>query len=161
MLKGVSLSAKEGSVMNDWTEQLLNYLPCLTDKRNKCISGTKKKVKKKKVKRMCRSWSLCTLYLHACQVRVIVGDSDLLLCLCDVIRRCLTPLCVDSARHDGRHSFISGIDFLQLNLLKEFPCNHQQIKIQAVGERRLVRACRCVCSLESCRRSGKIIDRLL
>ena len=44
MLKGVYLSAKEG-VMNDWTEQLLNYLPCLTDKRNKCISGKKIKYK--------------------------------------------------------------------------------------------------------------------
>ena len=30
--------------------------------------------------------SLCTLYLHTCQVRVIVGDWSLLLCLCHVFR---------------------------------------------------------------------------
>ena len=39
-------------------------------------------------------WSLCTLYLHACQVRVTVGDSvrSLLLCLCDVFRMLINSL---------------------------------------------------------------------
>ena len=27
-------------------------------------------------------WSLCTLYLHACQARVTVGDSGLCCCTC-------------------------------------------------------------------------------
>ena len=27
-------------------------------------------------------WSLCTLYLHACQVRVTVGNSGLCCCTC-------------------------------------------------------------------------------
>ena len=27
-------------------------------------------------------WSFCTLYLHACQVRVTVGDSGLCCCAC-------------------------------------------------------------------------------
>ena len=30
----------------------------------------------------CALWSLCTLYLHACQVRVTVGDSGLCCCTC-------------------------------------------------------------------------------
>ena len=37
-------------------------------------------------------WSLCTLYLHACHVRVTVGDSGLCCCVCvvvDVDRFCL------------------------------------------------------------------------
>ena len=43
--------------------------------------------------------SLCTLYLHACQVRVTVGDSDLCCCACVTYFECwLTPLSVDSAR---------------------------------------------------------------
>ena len=33
--------------------------------------------------RMYLWWSLCTLYLHACQVRVTVGDSGL--CCCDCV----------------------------------------------------------------------------
>ena len=37
--------------------------------------------------------SLCTLYLHACQVRVTVGDSGLCCCICVMyIERQLTPL---------------------------------------------------------------------
>ena len=32
--------------------------------------------------RMYLWWSLCTLYLHACQVRVTVGDSGLCCCTC-------------------------------------------------------------------------------
>ena len=44
-------------------------------------------------------WSLCTLYLHACQVRVTVGDSGLYCCICVTsFGRWLTPLCVDSAQ---------------------------------------------------------------
>ena len=34
------------------------------------------------VLRMYLWWSLCTKYLHACQVRVTVGDSDLCCCTC-------------------------------------------------------------------------------
>ena len=34
------------------------------------------------VLRMYLWWSLCTLYLHACQVRVTVGDSGLCCCTC-------------------------------------------------------------------------------
>ena len=46
---------------------------------------------------MCPWWSLCTLYLHACQVRVTVGDSGLC-CPCVTYFKCwLTPLWVDSA----------------------------------------------------------------
>ena len=44
-------------------------------------------------------WSLCPLYLHACQVRVAVGDSGL--CCCTRVtyfKNKLTPLLVDSAR---------------------------------------------------------------
>ena len=36
------------------------------------------------VMRMYLSWSLCAFYLHACQVRVTVGDSGL--CRCIVLR---------------------------------------------------------------------------
>ena len=32
--------------------------------------------------RMYLRWSLCSLYLHACQVRVTVGDSGLCCCTC-------------------------------------------------------------------------------
>ena len=32
--------------------------------------------------RMYLWWSLCALYLHACQVRVTVGDSGLCCCTC-------------------------------------------------------------------------------
>ena len=32
--------------------------------------------------RMYLWWSLCTLYLHACWVRVTVGDSGLCCCVC-------------------------------------------------------------------------------
>ena len=31
-------------------------------------------------------WSLCTLYLHACQVRVTIGDSGLCCCTCFVFQ---------------------------------------------------------------------------
>ena len=44
-------------------------------------------------------WSLCTLYLHACQLRVTVGDSGH--CCCTGVtyfESKLTPLLVDSAR---------------------------------------------------------------
>ena len=41
-------------------------------------------------------WSLCTLYLHAFQVRVTVGDSGLCCCASVTsVKRQLTPLCVD------------------------------------------------------------------
>ena len=44
-------------------------------------------------------WSLCTLYLHACQVRVTVGGSGLCRCTCVTsLERYLTPLCVDPSR---------------------------------------------------------------
>ena len=41
------------------------------------IRRIKKKKKKKKKLRLYLWWNLCTLYLHACQVRVTVGDSGL------------------------------------------------------------------------------------
>ena len=42
-------------------------------------------------------WSLCTLNLHAYQVRVTVGDSGLCCCTCVTYFKCwLTSLCVDS-----------------------------------------------------------------
>ena len=31
---------------------------------------------------MCHKWSLCTLYFHACQVRVTVGNTGLCYCTC-------------------------------------------------------------------------------
>ena len=37
----------------------------------------KNKNKQKQQQRMYLWWSLCTLYLHACQVRVTIGDSRL------------------------------------------------------------------------------------
>ena len=41
-------------------------------------------------------WSLCTLYLHTCQVGVTVGDSGLGCCTCvTCFERWLTPLHVD------------------------------------------------------------------
>ena len=47
------------------------------------------------LKRMYFWWSLCTLYLHACQVRVAVGDSGLCCCSCvTYFKHKLTPLCV-------------------------------------------------------------------
>ena len=47
-------------------------------------------------------WSLCTLYLHACQVRVTVSDSGLCCWTCvTYFKRWLTPLYVDSARALG------------------------------------------------------------
>ena len=46
--------------------------------------------------RMSLWWSLRTLYLHARQVRVTVGDSGLFCCACvKSFERELTPLCVD------------------------------------------------------------------
>ena len=45
------------------------------------------------LKKMYVWWSLCTLNLHACQVRVTVVDSGLcLLCLCDVFRALINSL---------------------------------------------------------------------
>ena len=42
-------------------------------------------------------WSLCTLCLHACQVRVTIGDSSLCCCTCVMyLEHQLTPMCVDS-----------------------------------------------------------------
>ena len=47
--------------------------------------------------RMYLWWSLCTLYLHACQVRVTVHDSGLCCCTCGTcFKHYLTPLGVDS-----------------------------------------------------------------
>ena len=47
-------------------------------------------------------WSLCTLYLLACQVRVTVGDSGLCcVCLTSFERFSVTPLCVDYRIHPG------------------------------------------------------------
>ena len=47
--------------------------------------------------RMYLWWSLCTLCLHACQVRVTVGDSGLCCCICvTYFERKLTPLLVDT-----------------------------------------------------------------
>ena len=41
-------------------------------------------------------WSLCTLYILVCQVRVTIGDSGLCCCVCVTsVERQLTPLCVD------------------------------------------------------------------
>ena len=38
--------------------------------------------KKEEEKRMYLRWNSCTLYLHACQVRVTVGDTGLCCCTC-------------------------------------------------------------------------------
>ena len=38
------------------------------------------------------SWSLCILYLHACQVKVAVGDSGLCCCTCYVFRALINSL---------------------------------------------------------------------
>ena len=49
--------------------------------------------------RMCLWWSLCTLCLLACQVRVTVGDSGLCWWFCVMAFKCqLTPLCVVSVK---------------------------------------------------------------
>ena len=49
------------------------------------------------VERMFLWWSLCTLYLHVCQVRVIIDDSGLCCCTCvTYFQRWLTLLCGDS-----------------------------------------------------------------
>ena len=40
-------------------------------------------------------WSLCTLYLHACQVRVIIGESGLCCTCVTYFERWLTPLNVE------------------------------------------------------------------
>ena len=45
-------------------------------------------VHSKKKKRMYLWWGLCTLYLHACQVRVTVGDSGLHCCTCVTTLEC-------------------------------------------------------------------------
>ena len=46
--------------------------------------------------RMYLWWSLCTLYLHACQLRVAVGDSGLCCCACIAcFKQWLAPLCED------------------------------------------------------------------
>ena len=50
----------------------------------------------KLLKRMYLWWSLCTLHLHACQVRVTVGDSGLCCTCVTYFEHQLTPLCVDS-----------------------------------------------------------------
>ena len=43
-------------------------------------------------------WSFCTLYLHACQLRVTIGNSGLCCCTCvTYFERRLTSLLVDSA----------------------------------------------------------------
>ena len=43
-------------------------------------------------------WSLYTLYLHACQVRVTLGDSGLCCCACATsVEPKLTPLCLGFA----------------------------------------------------------------
>ena len=55
-------------------------------------------------------WSLCTLYLLACQVRVTVGDSGLCCCTCDTyFERQLTFLCIESAKTAYRELRISSI----------------------------------------------------
>ena len=44
---------------------------------------------------LCLWWILCTLYLHACQVKVTVSDSGLCCCTCvTYFERELTPLSV-------------------------------------------------------------------
>ena len=63
-------------------------------------------------------WSLCTLYLYACQVKVTIGDSGLCCCTCVMcFERQLTPLGVDSTRvHNktlqffefSKHQYVSG-----------------------------------------------------
>ena len=41
-------------------------------------------------------WSVCTLCLLACQVRVTVDNSSLCCCLCDIFRALINVLFVDS-----------------------------------------------------------------
>ena len=67
---------------------------------------------------MCFWWSLCTLYLHVCQVRVTVGDSGLCCCACDTyLERQLTPLCVDYDVGYDRPIFIKISTFLLFALV--------------------------------------------
>ena len=67
---------------------------------------------------MCLWWSLRTLYLHACQVRVTVGDSGLCCTCVTYFERLLTPLSVDSARAFGDSFFVSDF-FPQHSVLIE------------------------------------------
>ena len=60
-------------------------------------------------------WRLCTLYLHACQVGVTVGDSGLCCCTCvTCFEHKITPLCVNPASFiigdcQFAHSFIAQL----------------------------------------------------
>ena len=65
---------------------------CKNDKaKYNCLSGILFKDL-----RMYLWWSLCTMYLHTCQVRVTVGNSGLCCCITYFVHCGLTPLCVDS-----------------------------------------------------------------
>ena len=67
-------------------------------KKKKKKSNTKTNPHNNKTPKQCKQlwWSLCTSYLHACQVRVTVGDSGLRCCvLVASLERSLTALFVD------------------------------------------------------------------
>ena len=66
--------------------------------------------------RMYLWWSSCTLFWHACQVRVTV-DSGLCCCACYVFQRWLTPLCVDAVLVS---STSTGLNLLQVCILVGF-----------------------------------------
>ena len=90
-----------------WNVEELETLPAgtLPGSRRKrkhfiCISeterGPERSCKINTHGRMHFWWSLCTLYLHACRVRVTVGDSGLCCCTCvTYFEPWLAPLCVD------------------------------------------------------------------
>ena len=71
---------------------------------------------------MYRRWSLCTLYLHACQARFTVGDSGLCCCTCVAYFEWqLTPLCVDPCPYSlAKVSIVSIVDNQHDELVTEF-----------------------------------------
>ena len=90
---GVTVSASADSSARGWCAWLLTSTPshrcfCLSlCTENKAqVHVTKKNhfdIIYVYLQRMYLWWSLCTLYLHACQVRVTTGDSGL--CCCDCV----------------------------------------------------------------------------
>jgi len=66
--------------------------------------------------RMYLRWSLCTRYLHTCQVRVTVGNSGLCCCTCVTsFEHQWTPLCVGSVESLKTSSLIRPLPILTGN----------------------------------------------
>ena len=60
--------------------------------------------------RMYLWWIVCTLYLHACQVRVTVGDLGLCCCTCVTYFKCyLTPRSVDCQKACLKRTVLSWV----------------------------------------------------